>query len=68
MKDMVTHIMVEVLSILGTATKEAKQGWTSEFIIFTNAPSLTEDFSERYLKRLAGRADIEGAIEKIQTS
>jgi hypothetical protein len=26
MKDMMIHIMVKVLSILGTATEEAKQG------------------------------------------
>jgi hypothetical protein len=30
MMDMMVKIMVEVLSILGIATKEIKQGWTSE--------------------------------------
>ena len=30
MMDMMAKIMVEVLSILGIATKEIKQGWTSE--------------------------------------
>jgi len=30
MMDMMVKIMVEILSIIGMATKEIKQGWTSE--------------------------------------
>jgi hypothetical protein len=34
MMDMLIQIMVEVLSILGIATKEIKQGRLSEYFIF----------------------------------
>jgi len=34
-------------------------------MIFTNPPSLTEHFSEKYLKRLAGRTDLEDALKKL---
>ena len=33
MMDMMVKIMVEVLSILGIATKEIRQGWTSEQVL-----------------------------------
>ena len=30
-----------------------------------NFPSLTENYSEKFLKRLAGRADLEDALKKL---
>ena len=34
MMDILVQIMVEVLSILGIATKEIKQGWMSEYFAY----------------------------------
>jgi hypothetical protein len=40
MTDMMVKIMVEVLDILGTATKEMKQSRASEFIVLFGLRSL----------------------------
>jgi len=32
MVDIITKIMVDVLNVLGIATKEIRQGWMSEFV------------------------------------
>ncbi|KAI0287430.1 hypothetical protein B0F90DRAFT_1224683 [Multifurca ochricompacta] len=52
MTDIIVKIMVEVLGVLALATKEIKQG----------------SASEKYLKKLAGRTDIEdslGSLDKL---
>ncbi len=64
MTDIITKIMVEVLTIFGIATKEIKQGRGSEF------PSgyisvLTKLCPEKFLKKLAGRTDIEDALKRL---
>ena len=64
MMDMMVKIMVEVLSILGIATKELRQSRTSEYILYKNAIA-DRNFSEKYLKRLAGRTDLEDALKKL---
>ncbi|KAH9053162.1 hypothetical protein EDB87DRAFT_1581208 [Lactarius vividus] len=48
MTDIITEIMVEVLTIFGIATKELRRGST-----------------KRFLKRLAGRTDLEDAVKKL---
>jgi hypothetical protein len=34
MGDIITKIMVEVLNVLGIATKEIRQGWTSMLLLY----------------------------------
>ncbi|KAH8984827.1 hypothetical protein EDB92DRAFT_1461611 [Lactarius akahatsu] len=48
MTNIITKIMVEVLTIFGIATKELRRGSTKKF-----------------LKKLAGRADLEDAVKKL---
>ena len=64
MMDMMVKIMVEVLSIMGIAIKELRQSRTSEYILYKNAIA-DRNFSEKYLKRLAGRTDLEDALKKL---
>ncbi len=64
MTDIITKIMVEVLTIFGIATKEIKQGRGSE--LFSRYISIsTKLLPERLLKKLAGRADIEDALKRL---
>jgi hypothetical protein len=66
MMDIITEIMVEVLNILGIVTKEIKQGRASKLLLYIRVDlPLTEPFSEKYLKRLAGRTDIEDALRRL---
>jgi hypothetical protein len=64
MMDIIIQIMVEVLSILGIATKEIKQGRMSS-ISCTNMSLLTERCSEKYGKKLIGRTDMEDALKRL---
>ncbi|KAH8986400.1 hypothetical protein EDB86DRAFT_2248183 [Lactarius hatsudake] len=48
MTDIITKIMVEVLTIFGIATKELRRG-----------------SAKKFLKKLAGRADLEEAVKKL---
>ncbi|KAF8487166.1 hypothetical protein DFH94DRAFT_841542 [Russula ochroleuca] len=51
MTEMIVQILVEVLSILGIATKEIKKGRMK--------------YSEKYLKKLIGRTDIEDGLKRL---
>ncbi|KAH9016025.1 hypothetical protein EDB85DRAFT_2280101 [Lactarius pseudohatsudake] len=64
MKDTIVKIMVEVLGIFGIVTKEMKQGRTSESIRDDALPVADRD-SERYLKKLIGRRDVEDALVRL---
>ena len=64
MMDTIIRIMVEVLSILGIATKEIKQGRMSEQFGASISAS-TERLSERFGKRLIGRTDMEDALKRL---
>lgn len=57
--------MVEVLTILALATKEIKQGRASESNLIPADIDLTSPILEKYLKKLAGRTDIEDALRKL---
>ena len=64
MMDTIIQIMVEVLTILGIATKEMKQSRISkQFSICT--PPATEECPEKYGKRLIGRTDLEDALKRL---
>ena len=66
MKDMVVEIMVEVLAILGIATKEIKQGKMSRYLLYcTNIEYWLKDVLEKYLKNLMGRTEMEDALKKL---
>ncbi|KAH9162308.1 hypothetical protein EDB89DRAFT_2234739 [Lactarius sanguifluus] len=63
MTNIITKIMVEVLTIFGIATKELRRGSASEFPVVCLS-ILIEASVEKFLKKLAGRADLEDAIKK----
>ena len=65
MMDTMIAIMVEVLNFIGTATKEIKQGLTSKGFLYRNTFPLTNLFTEKYLKKLMGKNDIEDALKKL---
>ena len=64
MTDIITDIMVEVLRIFGIATKELRRGTTSEFWI-DYLWAFTEAGVEKFLRKLAGMADLESALKKL---
>ena len=64
MKDIIGKIMIEVLGIFGIVTKEIKQGRASESLSDDTLPVANED-SEKYLKRLIGRRDLEDALSRL---
>ena len=65
MTDKMVEITVEILSILGTATKEMKQGTASEFDHHVTWFQANID-SEKFLKRVAGRTDLEDGLKKLE--
>ena len=64
MVDTITTIMVEVLSILAIATKEIRQGRTSKSLRHESV-TIDRNISERYLKKLVGRTDIEDSLKRL---
>jgi hypothetical protein len=64
MMDIIGKILVEVLSILAIATKEIKQGRTSEYSAYITSP-LIERSPGKYMKKLIGRTDIEDALKRL---
>jgi len=66
MMDIIVNIMIEVLTILGIATKEIKQGHTSE-LIPANSPHLAYHCEEKYMNKLLGKNDIESALKRLDT-
>ena len=64
MKDIIVKIMVEVIIIFAIVTKEVKQGRASE-LIHDDALRIADRTSEKYLKKLIGRRDIEDALCRL---
>jgi uncharacterized membrane protein YcjF (UPF0283 family) len=64
MTEIIVKIIVEVFTILALATKETKRRRFSEWI-HGNGLSLANVSLEKYLKRLVGRNDIEGALKRL---
>jgi hypothetical protein len=64
MTHIIIQIVVQVLSILGTATKGIKQGRISEYFSFKYT-SLTERRSEKFAKKLIGRTEMEDALKRL---
>ena len=57
--------MVEVLTILAIATQEVKQSKTSELTLEKRWSFLAYHLLETFLKKLAGRTDIEDGLKKL---
>ena len=64
MVDMIGKILVEVLSILAIATKEIRQGRTSQYSAYITLPPI-ERSPGKYMKKLIGRTDIEDALKRL---
>jgi hypothetical protein len=65
MSDIIVEIMVEVLTILAIATKEAKRGRFSEFDLkYIRSPLLTGSL-EKFLKKLVGNSEIEDSLGRL---
>ena len=65
MVDTMSAIMVEALNFIGTAIKEIKQGRTSKRFLYRSTFTLTNFFTEKYIKKLMGKNDIEDALKKL---
>jgi hypothetical protein len=66
MTDVIVKIMIQVLSILAIATKEIKQGRSSESLDIHKS-LFTYLFLEKMVKKLLGKNDIEDALKKLDT-
>jgi hypothetical protein len=64
MTETIIQIMAEVLSIIGIATKEIRQGWLSK-LFSASMILLTERCSETFAKKLIGRTDMEDALKRL---
>ena len=64
MKDIIVKIMVEVLGLFAIVTKEIKQGRASECMPSAMFPISDRD-SEKYLKKIIGRRDVEDALSRL---
>jgi hypothetical protein len=65
MTDVIVKIMVEVISVLGIVTKEIRQGTTSTAFLVDITPKV-DLRTEKYLKKLAGRKDVEDAFLRLE--
>ena len=65
MTDIIVKIMVEVLNVLAIATKETKQGRTSELPRPLQCIDSAHLRSEKYFKKLVGKTDIEDALKRL---
>jgi hypothetical protein len=65
MTDIIVKVMVEVLLVLALVTKEIKQGKLSESILDDRSPLSTRFSAGRYLKKVAGRSEIEDALRRL---
>ena len=67
MLETVTKIMVEVLNIIGIATKEIKQGQASKYFLYKDV-HVHRSISEKYVKKLLGkRSDVEDALKRLDS-
>ena len=65
MTDIITQILVEVLKIFGIATRELKRGSASEFLTYCDYNPCQTARAEKFLRKLAGMADLEDSLKKL---
>jgi hypothetical protein len=64
--EIIVKIMVEVLSTLALATKELKQGRSSEFVLADVVPALTRYNAEKFIKSLfGGERGAEAVLQRL---
>ena len=63
--DIIVKIMIEVLNVLAIATKEMKQSRASALVALRDIWLFVNPFSEKYVKKLVGRNDIEDALKRL---
>ena len=61
----ITQILVEVLNIFAIATKELKRGSTSKLQRIACVRVFPKLCVEKFLRKLAGMADLEDALKKL---
>ena len=66
MTDAIVKVMVEVIHILAIATKEVKQNRASELTFSGGSTLLAYSSSEKFLKKIVGRKDIEDALQRLE--
>jgi hypothetical protein len=67
MIDIIIQIMVEILSILGIATKEIKQSRLSKYSVYKYITvNFTISLSEKIAKKLIGRTDMENVLNRLE--
>jgi hypothetical protein len=64
MTGIIVRIMVEVLSVLGLATKEIKRGRVSESILVIKSV-IYRDSVEKFVKKLLGESKIESVLQRL---
>ena len=64
MTNIITEIMTEVINIFGIATKELRRGSASEFLIKC-VWNFTQLRAEKFFRKLAGMAELEDALNKL---
>ena len=65
MTEISAKIMAEVLIIFGIATKELRRGSASKFPLGVRQRVSAELRVEKFLKKLAGKTDLEDAIKRL---
>jgi len=64
--EIIVKIMVEVLSTLALATKELKQGRSSESVLADVVPALTQCDAEKFIKSLfGGEKGAEAVLQRL---
>ena len=63
MVDIVTKIMVEALNVLGIATKEIRQGWMSELLLY-NCVAVDRTILRKIFKETDWKGRYGGCAEK----
>jgi hypothetical protein len=65
MTEIVVKILVELLSTLALATKQIKQGKSSESVFGDVLYYLTQYDAEKLFKKLFGDKDIEAVVQRL---
>ena len=65
MMSIIVKVMTEVLLVLALVTKEIKQGKLSEFVPVDRLPLSAHCSIEKFLKKVAGRSDVEDALRRL---
>ncbi len=64
MTDIIVKILVELLSVLGQATKQVQQGRLSKWV-FASKFSQLNHRTEKFAKKLLGESEIEAILQKL---